>query len=420
LTNNRVLARKVKTMSAKAASHEPVDVRIEFSESAGLIRVVDPRIFRDDRRGWCSGMAEAAASRQGVRAVRLDLETATCEIQFTSGPKAPAMADVLAASMRVANQLSTKPHGSRRSWFSWRSPQPESWSLLTAFPGEGQPSIWKTRLRQPGLIEIDHVSLSGSRADRLRLVGGLQARAIEPISCRVDRRTRKLEVRFEPGRFDLAQLVETAEHVLTGRQSEHALLHPKLLPAPGAAPSILVTGPKRLLFLGLGGGSFALIFAGLTIPGIPTVTFAILSGYYLARSSTRLHESLVRSSFFGPIVEEWSTYQRLSRLSKVKLVGLIAIAVGVSLSFVPLTPLVLTVTFVLSSGGLYSLLRLPGIDEEDETLPFSWIAMSLPAPPAVIERVIANQSHAPAVIQGQIPGHQTGKGPPSVTDRRPE
>jgi uncharacterized membrane protein YbaN (DUF454 family) len=105
------------------------------------------------------------------------------------------------------------------------------------------------------------------------------------------------------------------------------------------------------------------------------------SSYYLARSSTRLHERLVRSSFFGPIIEEWSTYQGLSRRSKVKLIGLIAVAVGVSLSLVPLTPLVLAVTFVLSSGGLYSLLRLPGVDEEDESLPYSWIARWLPAPP---------------------------------------
>jgi uncharacterized membrane protein YbaN (DUF454 family) len=373
-------------MTAKPASREPVDVKIEFSQSAGLIRVVDPRLFSTDRRGWCLTVAEAAASRQGVQAVRLDLKTATCEIQFTSGPMAPAMADVLAASMRVANQSSTSPRGSRQSWLSWRSPPPESWSLLTAFPGESHASIWKTRLREPGLVEINHASLSGFRAHRSRLVNGLQAHAIGLSSCRVDRRTRKLEVRFDAERFDLAQLVETAEHVLNGKRSEHAILHPVLLPALRSEPSILVTGPKRLLFLGLGGGSFALIFAGLTIPGIPTVTFAILSSYYLARSSTRLHERLVRSSFFGPIIDEWSTYQGLSRLSKVKLIGLIAVAVGVSLSLLPLTPMVLAVTFVLSSGGLYSLLRLPGIDEGEESLPFSWIARSLPAPPPFFER----------------------------------
>jgi len=317
------LAGKVKMITAKPESQEPVDVKIEFSQSAGLIRVVDPRIFRDNRRSWCFTLAVAAVSRRGVRAVRLDLETSTCEIQFTSGPMATAMAKVLAASIRVANQSSTNPRFSRRSWFSWPSPQPERWSLLTSFPGESRPSIWKTWVKEPGLIEFDHESLVGSRTDQSRLVEGLQTHTIGLTSCRFDRRTRKLEGRFDPERFDLTHLVETAEHILNGERSEHAILHPKLLPALRSEPSILVAGPKRLLFLGLSGGSFALIFAGLTIPGIPTVTFVILSSYYLARSSTRLHERLVRSSFFEPIIEEWCAYEGLSRPTNVKLPDLI-------------------------------------------------------------------------------------------------
>jgi uncharacterized membrane protein YbaN (DUF454 family) len=374
-------------MITKPASHEPGDVKIEFNQSAGLIRVVDPRLFHVGRRGWCSKVAEAAVIRQEVRAVRLDLEKSTCEIQFHSGPMASAMADVLATALRMANQSSANTRGLRRSWFAWRSPQPESWSLLTAFPGAGKsrPSIWKMRLKEPGLIEIGHDSLCGSKADRSRLVDGLQTYAFGLDSCRVDRWTRTLEVRFDPERFDLAQLVETAEQAATGGLKELNALRPELLPALSGESSILVTGRKRLLFLGLGGGSFALILAGLTVPGIPTVTFVILSGYYLARSSTLLHERLTRSSFFAPIIEEWCTYQGLSHLSKVKLIGLIAAAVGVSFSLVPLTPLVVAVTFVLSSGGLYTLLRLPGIEGEDESFPFSWIARSLPAPSPLIE-----------------------------------
>ena len=126
-------------MTTNPASQEPVDVKIEINQSAGLIRVVDPRIFRADRRGWCTTVAEAAASRQGVRTVRLNLETATCEIQFHSGPMAPAMAEVLAASLRVADQASTTPSGPRRSWFSRRSPRPRSGASSPPFPGPGKP-----------------------------------------------------------------------------------------------------------------------------------------------------------------------------------------------------------------------------------------------------------------------------------------
>ena len=64
---------------------------------------------------------------------------------------------------------------------------------------------------------------------------------------------------------------------------------------------------------------------------------------------------------------EWTTHHGLSRMSKAKLAGLTAMIVGVSLLLVPLTPLVLVVTFSLSSAGLYSLIRLPGIDAEKES-----------------------------------------------------
>lgn len=374
-------AGRLKTKTPGPASQAPVDSKIELSQSAGLIRVLDPRIFRADRRQWCHTVAETAASRQGVRAVRVDLETATCEIQFASAPLAHTMADVLAASMRAADESSPGPCVSRRSWFNWRSPEPETWSSLTAFPRASHASIWKTRLREPGLIEIDHGSMSGSRADQSRLVDGLLARAIGLSSCRVDRRTRRLEVRFEPGRFELAQLIEAAEEVLTGTRTEHAVLDAELLPARSdAEPTMLVAGPKRLLFLGLGGGSFALIFVGLAIPGIPTVPFVMLSSYYLARSSTRLHAQLVRSRFFGPIVRDWSIYRGLSRTSKVKLTVLTLAVVGVSLLLVGLTPIVLSVTFVLSAAGLYSLIRLPGVHEDNQLAPSSFMTRSLPAP----------------------------------------
>ena len=139
-----------------------------------------------------------------------------------------------------------------------------------------------------------------------------------------------------------------------------------MLPALRPEPNILVTGPKRLLYLALGGGSFALIFAGITVPGIPTVTFAVLSGYYFVRSSVRLHEGLLQRQFFREIIEEWSTSQGLSVRSKIKILGMIATAVAVSFSVVPPTEASLAMTFVLTTGGVYSLLRLPGIDEDQQ------------------------------------------------------
>lgn len=98
--------------------------------------------------------------------------------------------------------------------------------MLTAFPGENHPSVWKAQLKEPGLAEIDHQALTSSRRDRSRLLKGLRAGAIAPGSCRIDRRGRKLEIRFEPERFDLARLLDTAEQALAGKPTEAAAFQP--------------------------------------------------------------------------------------------------------------------------------------------------------------------------------------------------
>jgi uncharacterized membrane protein YbaN (DUF454 family) len=263
-----------------------LDPRIEIDEAGRLIKVHDPRLFRGDRRHWCLRLTEAAASRPGVHSVRLDLNTASFEIQFAALPSesastslANAMADVFAAAMSEANSSNMIDSSCATMEMSSRSPRQEEWSSLTAIAGT---------------IELDQ------------------------------------------------------------------------------EPTLLLTGSKRVLYLFLGGSSFAMIFVGLAIPGIPTVPFVMASSYYLARSSARLHGMLARSRIFGPIVVEWSTHHGLSRMSKAKLAGLTAVIVGISLLLVPLTPLVIVVTFSLSSAGLYSLLRLPGIDAERKslTIPF--------------------------------------------------
>ena len=88
-------------------SFEPT---IEIDEVGRRIKVHDPRLFRSDRRRWCRTLAEAAASRPGVHSVRLDLNTASFEMQFEEASSVPesafpasAMADLFADSMREAD-----------------------------------------------------------------------------------------------------------------------------------------------------------------------------------------------------------------------------------------------------------------------------------------------------------------------------
>ena len=258
----------------------------------------------------------------------------------------------------------------RRGWFTRRLPEPLAWTCLTAFRGETSASIWASRVRKSGVIEIEHPTLCGSQIDRTRLVGGLLGRYETLSSCQVDRRTHRLQVRFKPCRIGLAELLESAQSLLAGMSSGGSLANTECLPAvpSPSEPTILVTGPRRLVFLALGGGAFAMIFVGLAIPGIPTVTFAMLSSYYLARSSIRLHGQLVRSRFFGPLIREWSLHHGLSMASKTKLFVLTMSVVGLSFLLVGITPVVLTVTFVLSTAGLVSLVRLPGVEVAQRAL----------------------------------------------------
>jgi uncharacterized membrane protein YbaN (DUF454 family) len=265
--------------------------KIEIDEVGRLIKVHDQRLFRAGRRQWCRKLVEGAASRPGVDLVRLDLNSASFEIQFAAVPPVSAsparvMADVFADAMSEADAITMIECSNEIAEMSARSSRHEEWTSLTAFPGT---------------IELDQ------------------------------------------------------------------------------EPTLLTTGPKRGLYLFLGGSSFAMIFVGLAVPGIPTVPFVMASSYYLARSSRRLHGMLARSGTFGPIVVEWSKHHGLSRMSKAKLAGLAAIVVGISFLLVPLTPLVLIMTFALSSAGLYSLIRLPGIDDDTQPLALQSISKTLPA-----------------------------------------
>jgi len=368
----------------RQAAQPPANLKIEISQSAGVVRVRDPRIFHEERRAWCRELAESMTGCPEVRAVCLNLETAAFEIRFLAQPSAHFMAGVLAASMRAADSPTSGGSPAGRGWFTRRSSEPLAWTCLVALPGVRTASIWASRVSEPGLIEIEHACLCGSKVDRKCLVDGLRGRFQSLSLCRVNRRTRRLELRFDPGRLEPAEILEAAQSFLDGTWSSVAAADTNGLSAVSSSsspePTILVTGPRRLFYLALGGGALAMIFVGLAIPGGPTVTFPMLSSYYLARSSIRLHGHLVRSSFFGPVVREWGLHRGLSVTSKTKLSVLTMGVVGLSFLLVGITPVVLTVTFVLSTAGLVSLVRLPGVEEEDRPSVGSSRVLALPSP----------------------------------------
>jgi uncharacterized membrane protein YbaN (DUF454 family) len=54
-------------------------------EGAGFVRVRDPRIFHAENRGFCQRWAEVASRASSVVSARIDLPSATCQVDFRPG-----------------------------------------------------------------------------------------------------------------------------------------------------------------------------------------------------------------------------------------------------------------------------------------------------------------------------------------------
>jgi len=80
------------------------------------------------------------------------------------------------------------------------------------------------------------------------------------------------------------------------------------------------------------------------------------------------------------VIREWSHHHGLSLASKTKLFVLTMGVVGLSFLLVGITPVVLTVTFVLTTAGVVSLVRLPGVEEDNQLSLGSSQVLALPSP----------------------------------------
>jgi uncharacterized membrane protein YbaN (DUF454 family) len=116
----------------------------------------------------------------------------------------------------------------------------------------------------------------------------------------------------------------------------------------------------------LAAGSFALTVVGVVVPIVPTVPFLMATSYYLVRASPALNRRLLRSRFFGPILEDLQTWGGLRPINKMKLVGL-ALMFGV-LTIVLIGPpvVVLVIMAGVYSATIYFIVRMPGVPKEIE------------------------------------------------------
>lgn len=63
----------------------PGEPSIAYEIAAGVVEIRDPRMFRAEQAAFCRALSEAAVHRAGALFAAIDLESATCRIEF--GPR---------------------------------------------------------------------------------------------------------------------------------------------------------------------------------------------------------------------------------------------------------------------------------------------------------------------------------------------
>ena len=82
----------------------------------------------------------------------------------------------------------------------------------------------------------------------------------------------------------------------------------------------------RLVSLLLAYLFLALAIVGVFLPGLPTVPFLLLTAWFSAKGSERLHRWLYAHPHFGKLLIDWENQRAISRSSKV--IALLMLAVS--------------------------------------------------------------------------------------------
>lgn len=346
-TRRKTTAERRHTKSVPATTKDS-DGRTSFSEQDGILTAYEPELFRPGNEALCCRLAHAAARQADVRSVHVCLSSATCRMEFPSGEASDSeMAERFAAAVRAA--VSEAPADPRRGF-------ERGWTALTLFPHDDTVSTWETIREGNGALILRNGILNKD-SGLARHVARELAHASGIASCRVTLWARDLSVTFDPEATSPARVILAAEDAF--RRTLRPVLDRSTTEAPGDA--VVASGLRRVWYIGLAGGSFALTLVGLVVPGVPTVPFLLGTSYYLVRSSPRLNAVLLESRFFGPILSDLERWGGLRRVNKLKLIGLTVI-VSVVTTVIVGPPLVLVVVmFSVASASIYAIGRLPSV-----------------------------------------------------------
>lgn len=125
---------------------------------------------------------------------------------------------------------------------------------------------------------------------------------------------------------------------------------------------------RRLLYLTLAALFFVLGLLGVLLPGLPATPFFLLTSYFLVRSFPSLNERLLRSPMIGPLLRDWQDHRGIRPHVKVKAVGLIVVALGLSALFGGFDWPLLALVLGLGCVGIGVVLKLPTVPNTPQYL----------------------------------------------------
>jgi uncharacterized membrane protein YbaN (DUF454 family) len=334
---------------------------IEFDSKARALRVRDPRLIKAGHLAFCHQLLEAATRRPDISKAEIDLSSASCRIEFRPGATtAQKMADAFADCVREA---STGRRALDQLFGNARLP--DSLTLI-AYPLSGDVSLWEKSDTRPGQIRIRHQSPRVDH-DRLAKLADEISRFDDVKQCHALPGREGLAIDFLHKKRDWNGFMDEAERSLERLIAAELKQQPNRKhtePRAGGAIVELATGPKRLMYLALAGGSFVMTLVGLVVPGVPTIPFLLATSYFLSRSSRALNEKLRGSSFFGPIIVDWEQHGALSRSSKSKLIGLTVIIVTVAIALSPLSLIGILIVLAIAAFSIYGIKQMPELPHE--------------------------------------------------------
>jgi uncharacterized protein len=137
----------------------------------------------------------------------------------------------------------------------------------------------------------------------------------------------------------------------------------------GLARPKSATGLRRLLYVGAGLFFLGLAAVGVVTPVLPTTPFLLLSAWFFARSSARLHSWLLRSRLFGGMIRDWQKHRGVRPRVKVVALVLLPLVVFTSAYFGRLPWYLVTMLIVLATIGAIVVIRLPVVRDEPAPAP---------------------------------------------------